>query len=160
LHISQAEQKILRQRSTPKWARKSRLDFAEALKNIDKLDLALSKKGVRSLAKSWILDAFKPYASFIARKLAMKQMRAEASEEYDKLLDQLGSVKEPDAVQAIVRRMSELEEQLQNERMIAFQSHKPEIQDRFIAAADYCDEFINLGPGFSLRAWYLWPAFA
>ena len=64
--------------------------------------------------------------------------------EYDALLQQLTKEKDPAKVTEIVKKMSEIEEALENERMIAFEKHAPEIQRRFIAAADYCDEFINL----------------
>ena len=153
--LAEAEAKILGQRSTPNWARKSRATFKEAQSNINQMHLALSKKGKRELCKSWILEAFAPYAGFIARKLLAKQLRAQNSLEYDALLESLPKETDPAKVTSIIQQMAVIEEALENERMIAVESHAPEIQTRFIAAADYCDEFINLGAGFVLRAWYI-----
>ena len=151
----EAEAKILNQRSTPNWARKSRQAFKDALDNVDQMHMALSRRGKRELCKSWMLDAFAPYAIFIARKLLAQQLRDKNSLEYDALLKQLTKETDPAKVNEIIKTIGDIEATLESERMIAFEKHDLETQKRFVAAADYCDEFINLGAGFILRAWYI-----
>ena len=106
------------------------------------------------MTKDSLLEAFAPYAKFIFQKITAKEQREKGSVEYDELLGALGHLKCPEEIKKVLQRMEEIERQMEEERAVAFKSHAPEVQDRFLRASDYADEFINMGPGYQLRAYY------
>jgi hypothetical protein len=125
------------------------------LSTINEKCSGLTKSGKREFAKEMLLDMFAPYAKFMCQKQTAMELREKGSIEYDELLSSLPTLKDPAEIKRVLARMEAIDAQLESERMIAFASHDQPTQDRFIAASDYADEFINLGPGYTLCAWYV-----
>ena len=114
----------------------------------------LTKAGKRNLARHWLHDAFKPYAHLITRKIFAKQAREANIVEYDTLLGKMRTGTDPQQIQDIMKGLEEIEARLKEEKAIAFVNHGPELQNKFLTAADFQDEFINMRPGCKLAAWY------
>ena len=150
----EAQAKVMGQRKTPAWARRESDKWKTAQRDVKERLTGLTKRGRREMTKEFLKDCFAPYGKFICQKITAKQQREKGSEEYHELLEKLGTLTDPEEVKATLKRMDEIEQELEEERALAFKSHAPEVQARFLNASDYSDEFINLGPGYKMCAFY------
>ena len=143
-----------------RWDRKRSADFLQARASIQEEFpfLCTSSKQVRMLSRGSFLKLFAPWGALIQAKRAQLTEHSEYVQELDVLMKRVQEVMTSGGTEAeinnLLNQITAMEEKIHHVgRMLAFREHAPEVQDQFLQAAEFEDEWIEWG-GFRLRSWY------
>jgi hypothetical protein len=106
--------------------------------------------GTRNITKTVFMKFFAPWRALILAKRAQLDEHHVHMTELDDMIKKVNNLLKngasPDEIDDTVKKIEQLEEK-------AFKTHAPDVQDKFLTAAEFEDEWLSYG-GFRLRSWF------